>query len=223
VAAHLGECSACSGLLRDLEQLQVASRSLGPIVPPDHIWLEVAGQTRLTPRTAPPAVSASPARRQAVWQWVGIAAALVFVTLVAYFLTRVPQAPATAQVTPPGNAGGAASVELIEQELRQAESHYDKAISQLEAIVKSDDPNNPALTPAVAAVLQKNLPVMDQAISESRAALTGEPGNQAARDSLFDMLKRKVSVLQDTVALMNEMRKGDQDGAARVAAGMGKS
>ena len=89
--------------------------------------------------------------------------------------------------------------------------------------MKSDDPNNPALTPAVAAVLQKNLPVMDQAISESRAALTGDPGNQAARDSLFDMLKRKVSVLQDTVALMNEMRKGDQAGAARIAAGMGKS
>ena len=223
VAAHLAECAACSGVLRDLDHLQAAARSLGPITPPDHVWLEVAGQIRLTPKTTTPVVVASPARRQAFWQWAGIAAALVIVTLVAFFMTRKPQAPEIAQVVTPGNPTGAPSVELIEQELREAESHYDKAISQLEAIVKSDDPNNPALTPAVAAVLQKNLPVMDQAISESRAALTGDPGNQAARDSLFDMLKRKVSVLQDTVALMNEMRKGDQAGAARVAAGMGKS
>ena len=223
VAAHLSECAACRGVLRDLEHLQAAARSLGPITPPDHIGLEVAGQIRLAPRAAAPGASASPAGRQVIWQWVGIAAALVIVTLVAFFMTRTPPAPQTAQNTPPGNATGGASVELIEQELREAESHYDKAISQLETIVKSDDPNNPALTPAVAAVLQKNLPVMDQAISESRAALTGDPGNQAARDSLFDTLKRKVSVLQDTVALMNEMRKGDQAGAARVAAGIGKS
>ena len=37
-------------------------------------------------------------------------------------------------------------------------------------------------------------------------ALTGDPANQAARESLFEALRRKVSVLQDTVTLMNDMR-----------------
>ena len=65
--------------------------------------------------------------------------------------------------------------------------------------------------------------MIDQAIAESRAALAADPQSQPARDSLIDALRRKVGVLQTTVALMNEMRQGNQEGAARVAAGAGRS
>ncbi len=44
-----------------------------------------------------------------------------------------------------------------------------------------------------------------------------------AQESLFDAFRRKVSLLQDTIALMNEMRKGNQAGAARIAEGPNKS
>ena len=37
-----------------------------------------------------------------------------------------------------------------------------------------------------------------------------------ARESLFDVMWRKVSLLQDTIALVNEMRKGNENGAARI-------
>ena len=56
----------------------------------------------------------------------------------------------------------------------------------------------------------------------SREALNVNPGSEPARDSLFEALRQKVGVLQATVTLMNEMRKGNQDGAARVAAGLGR-
>ena len=49
-------------------------------------------------------------------------------------------------------------------------------------------------------MLQKNLQVIDQAIAESRAALRSEPQSAPARDSLFDALRRKVTLLQDTIA-----------------------
>ena len=63
---------------------------------------------------------------------------------------------------------------------------------------------------------------IDQAIVESRAALTNDPESQPARESLFEALRRKVGVLQATVTLMNEMRQGNQAGAAEAAAGLNK-
>ena len=77
-----------------------------------------------------------------------------------------------------------------------------------------------AATGQTSAVLDSNLSVIDMAIDESRAALNDQPANDAARESLFQALRSKVVLLQDTVALINEMRKGDQDGVARVISGL---
>jgi hypothetical protein len=71
--------------------------------------------------------------------------------------------------------------------------------------------------------LHRNLGVIDKAINESRAALIAQPTSRVAQQSLFDAFRRKVALLQDTIALMNELRKGDQAGAARVASGLNKS
>jgi len=74
--------------------------------------------------------------------------------------------------------------------------------------------------PKTAATLQKNLAVIDQAISESRAALRAEPANEPAQESLLESFKAKMGLLQDTVALINEMRKGNDAGAARIVSGL---
>ncbi|MEI6245335.1 MAG: hypothetical protein WCQ64_09835, partial [Acidobacteriota bacterium] len=67
--------------------------------------------------------------------------------------------------------------------------------------------------------LQTSLVQIDKYIAESRAALANEPQSEPARDSLFDALRRKVSVLQDTVALMGAMQRGDQAAAAKIVGG----
>jgi hypothetical protein len=115
---------------------------------------------------------------------------------------------------------GAASSEAaiaIEAELRAAEQHYEKAISGLEQIAKSEQGS---LDPQTAATLQKNLAVIDQAISESRAALRAQPASEPAQQSLIENFKTKIAFLQDTVALINEMRKGNDTGAARIVSGL---
>ena len=61
------------------------------------------------------------------------------------------------------------------------------------------------------------------AIAESSDAVKKEPQNVAARESLFDALQRKISLLQDTITLMNEMRKGNAAGVAQVVEGTNKS
>ena len=94
-----------------------------------------------------------------------------------------------------------------------AEQHYDRAIQGLEQIARSDTSE---LDPQVAAVLQKNLQVVDQAISESRAALKTQPASATAQEGLFDAMRTKVALLQQTVELINEMRKGNQAEAGRL-------
>ena len=112
-------------------------------------------------------------------------------------------------------------------EFRLAEQHYQNAIAKLEQAARLDQaasgPERNALDPQTAAMLQKNLQVIDQAIAESRSALRSEPLSAAARASLFDALRRKVALLQDTIALMNEMRKGNSAGAAQIVDGLNKS
>ena len=72
------------------------------------------------------------------------------------------------------------------------------------------------LDPQVAAVLQKNLTVIDQAITESRDGAQGRSRRAPnAQDGLFDALRIKVALLQQTVELINEMRKGNQAEAGR--------
>jgi hypothetical protein len=69
-------------------------------------------------------------------------------------------------------------------------------------------------------VLKANMTVLDGAIGESREALKEEPENDVAQESLFEALRNKVALLQDTIALINEMRKGNQEGAARIVSGL---
>ena len=60
-------------------------------------------------------------------------------------------------------------------------------------------------------MLQKNLQVIEQAIAESRAAL-GAQTPQSRRDAAVRSAETEGPLLQDTIALMNEMRKGDAAG-----------
>jgi hypothetical protein len=223
VATHLDQCEACRALLTDLDAIRSAARTLGPITPPAHLWLEIAGRIRLEgPVVEAPAVH--PLRRPVfsrseTWQWLGLAAALLIVTAGVYVVAR-PDPPASASVVASagGNASETPTVETVEDTLRRAEAEYEKAIAQLEQILKSGDP---AISASAIATLQRSFTTIDSAIMESRAALTGNPESQPARTSLFDALGSKVTLLQRTVVLMNEMRQGDAGGAAEAAAGGG--
>ena len=215
VRAHVESCRACRGLAQDLTRLRDAAGALGGVRPPDHVWLEIAGQIRLS-ETREPRLVAPVRLRPALVQWIGLAAALVVITLGAYLFTRFTR-PAE---TPTGNASRPASVEAFTEELRLAIEHSERAGAELEALIKSGEGS---LDPAMADTLQRNLAVVNQAIAESRTALTNEPSSLTARASLFEALSRKISVLQSTVVLMNEMRQGNAAGAARAAEALRKS
>ncbi len=136
-----------------------------------------------------------------------------------YFMTR-PGTPLTPPPPTAAHENAAAAVQSVEAEIELADQHYQKAIAGLEAVAKE---GQGTLDPQLATVLQKNIGVTDQAIAESRAAIRAQPTSDVAQASLFEALQRKVSLLRDTIALINEMRKGDQAGAAKIAGSLSKS
>jgi Putative zinc-finger len=216
---HLDQCDACTALASDLRKIREAAAALDHPAPPAHVWMQVAGRLRQEGRVT----GVSSQRKH--YALLAIAAALVLSvgsSLWLLFSRGGSAAPAQVQssVQGRGNAAPGDAVQSITDDLKVAEQHYQSAISKLEQAAKNNDG---AIDPQTAAVLEKNLTVIDQAIAESRSALKSEPQSQPARDSLFEALRRKVSLLQDTIALMNEMRKGNSAGAAQIVEGGSKS
>jgi Putative zinc-finger len=220
---HLDHCDACRALAADLRRIRDAAASLDQPAPPERVWLQVAGRLRQEGR-----VVESSAPRRSRMALLALAAALVLTVGGSLWLlypmrNTDPGTPVTSGPTDPrtqgptdqsgGNAAGGDPVQSVAEEFAKAEQHMQAGIAKLEAVAKADQS---AIDPGTAATFQKNLLIIDRVIAESKAALKTEPQSALARDSLFGALRRKVSLLQDTVALMNEMRKGNSAGAAQI-------
>ena len=224
---HLESCDGCRELAQDLQAIARAAESLPPLTPPERVWTQLAGQLRADGRAA---TAATPMARHRSVGLLAIAAALTLLVAGSLYLlqrqrssvtppTAAPLATAAPQPSPTpspapesgGNAASATAVQGVDvaTELALTEKHFQNAIEQASTT-----------DPATAAVLQKNLLVVNEAIAESRKALEANP--QSGSTQLYEMLKQKIRFLQDTIALMNSMRQGDAAGAAQIVEG-GKS
>jgi anti-sigma factor RsiW len=213
--AHLRDCPACAVLAADLARVRQLASTLDRLPPPTAAW------PRIRERADP-----SGARRR-VWtrSWSALAlAACVLLAVALGVVLRRGEGPASEPAQAPAAAAPVPVAEhpelkTVAEELRLAEQHYENAITGLEKLANDRE----VLDPQVAAALQKNLQVIDLAISESRAALVKQPASEPAQQSLFEAFRTKIALLQDTIALINEMRKGNQAEAARIAEGLKKS
>ena len=199
VEAHVRECAECHALAEDLRAIRSAAASLETLIPPARVWHQIEAATT--------AQSQGDWFRSGWFGWRSLTA-VAMTALIAAGLWRVgtllgpgtePRIASAALSTPaasPLDAGGDFTV----------------AIAQLEQVANAD---RDVLDQETAGVLNAGLTVIDGAISESRAALEAEPQSESAQESLFVALRRKVALLQEMVALTNEMR-GNQDGAARI-------
>jgi anti-sigma factor RsiW len=215
---HAEGCEACRALVADLRSIQAAAFTLDRIELPPHVWADVRAAVDAEPApTARGRVLAWPRTRTAWAAWAAAAALVIATTIGIYSVrpsTTVHDNDQAVDAAAPDPADVVASVQV---ELQAAEEHYNKAIQGLEQIARSD---SGALEPEVAAVLQKNLQVIDQAIGESRVALQTQPASSDAQESLFDAMRSKIALLQQTVELINEMRKGNPAEAGRLIQGL---
>ena len=209
--AHLASCERCRSLVVDFGTMREATRALEPALPSPQVWTRISAAFE--------AERGSTVRSGWALAWQRLAASAVAIVLIASLawigsgLSRID-----------GPSGRLASTAVsqstpisVEAQFDLAEMQYTDAIAGLESIARSEQS---ALDMETADVLQANLTVIDGAISESRAALQTEPDNPTAQESLFEALRSKLELLQDVVALINEMRKGNPEGAARIVSGL---
>lgn len=212
---HAEGCAACRVLVADLRSIQAAAFTLDRQELPPHLLPRL--QARIAAQAEPPRTRILPfsTSRTAFTAWLAAAAALLLVTTVGLWSILNP--PAAGGATAGAPAPAADPVASVQAELQAATEHYERAIQQLEQIARSGDGT---LDPQIATVFQNNLLVIDQAIDESRAALQSQPTSVAVQENLFDAMRSKVALLQQTVELINEMRKGNQAEAGRLIQGL---
>lgn len=225
--AHLAACRACQALVSDVRRLQAELRLVGSDGPSPCSWERISARLAQDPvfqRAAAADLQTAPRTSRFNWRWVALAAALV-VVVGGGSLSLLRQSlitsgtPASLTVAVPTDATTGDLVTSIESELELAARHYENAIAGLERVAsESESPIDPALM----ATVKANLDIIDEAIDDSRQALRHDPQSQFAQESLFDAFRRKVALLQDTISLMNEMRKGNPARATAIASGLSK-
>jgi len=194
IESHLGRCEECRRTLSDLSAIVRAASELPPVAPPEKIWESIAAS--LIERKS----FSKSGSRSAFFTALAAAAALLLG--VSLWLVMRGETP------PPTNQ--AALADMVTEELRAAESHYDKAIVGLEQIIAQNDG---VLPQELTSVLNQNLDLIENAIGESRTAIATEPQSTAAQESLLQALRSKVTLLQNTILLINEVRKGQGENA----------
>ena len=207
VEQHLARCAACRATAEDFRAIRLAAADLERHTPPARVWPRLSAaleQERARPRRW----------ARVGWQPLAVAATLLLIVGGTSWVVwkQLGTADTAHTATTQAPAANPDLVQSVETELKLAEEHYQRAIVGLEQITKAESGQ---LDPQIASVLQKNLEVIDQAITESRAALKSQPANSNAQNGLFDALRTKVALLQQTVELINEMRKGNQAEAGR--------
>jgi hypothetical protein len=209
---HLDTCDACRALFEDLQRIHDAAGSLPALKAPDHAWPLIAARLRQEGRVTEAAPL--PAARRPYGVWLAAAAAVVLVVASAVMLRpRIAGGPAPQTASVPGPAAETRTVEAVQNKVDAAQQEFEKAIAELEKVAKA---NQQQLDPETSATIDKNMGILDQAIAENRAAVSSEPASVAARETLFQALRSKVSLLQDTITLINEMRKGNNAAAAQL-------
>ena len=211
--SHLETCAPCRAMATDFSVIRAASQSLEPQVPPPHVWRNLSAAIEAEPK---PLLGFGRGRLETAWRAFAPAAAMaVLVVALSWTAAQLVSVPGErlARVTP---AAASEPVSIL-AEYQRAEQDLTNTIEGLERIAATD---RTTLDMETADVLKANLTVLDGAIGESRDALQKEPENDVAQQSLFEALRSKVALLQDTIALINEMRKGNQEGAARIVSGL---
>ena len=183
--AHLESCPECREMADEMRGVLAAAASLPKsIAPPRNLWPAIA--LELVPR-----VKGRPERRVVWARWVPLAAAavlLVAVTAVVTFRLSRQAAPdlAPVAVTQSQVVGFAADREYV------------LAAEDLERVLAE---GRDRLSPATVAVLERNLALIDAAITEARTALEADPANADLRALLWGAHRQKLDLLDRATRL----------------------
>ena len=215
VETHLAICAPCAAVLNDLTRVVADARNADARPPQADLWSVIAG--RIEARPAPrriaftlPQLAAAAALLMAVsgglaWevsQRAGRPEGLRDASTVA----GSAEAPAAAADSPatvaqPSRAAGADMTTARVETVGMADAQYDAAVLDLEKALQAGRGHLDAST---IAIVEHNLQIIDQAISQAREALVADPANSYLSSHLVEARRRKLDLLRRATALATE-------------------
>ncbi len=192
--AHLAACAACREVAHDLEQIHTAAASLPTLTPSHDLWNGI--EARLdAPVVSLESHRRSPLARWSTRQFAAAAAVLMAVTAGGtwFVAVRSAGAPTERVATSPGPR-----TELVSVASEKGMAAYEGEIGTLRNIIET---RRGELDSATVAVLEKNLKLIDQAISESKAALASDPASTFLADQVSRAYDTKLELLRSAAML----------------------
>lgn len=215
VERHLEQCESCRAVLADFRAIRQTAATLDRLVPPASVWQRVSTEIASSPRpvaSMPPPWGHLESVRQPRYA-LAAAAVLVLSTVVGLWMLEGvrPATPPAGQAAATPNVSAVPSVD--EDVARAVERDYQQAIMGLEQVTQAE---GHTLDPDVAAALNQNIAIVDRAIGDAREAVGTDPQDDELRAGLLEAFRSKLELLEQMVLLINEMRQGDQAGAAEI-------
>jgi hypothetical protein len=215
--AHRLDCDACDSIVADLLDIRQQAANLPTLTPSRDLWsgIESRIQTEIVefPRTPMPGevlavvATASPQtadhrpqpglgnRGRAGWRIAAAASLLVAAT--AGITWSIASRAGTASQFTTDSLASVNSGLAVPVSATPMEESYDREISDLRRLV---DEHRADMDSVTAAVLDRNLKVIDEAIAESKAALESSPESAFLLGRLNDAYATKLRTLRGVVA-----------------------
>jgi len=225
---HARDCAECGALLADLRDLRAESAGLPALTPSRDLWSGIAARIEapVVPIGAVSAehpvptatdIAAAPTRGRRWMRGALIAASLVGAVGIGYLsgaargsvganTDSVAQDGPGALASLPGSliadsatlAGGAPVPASTRLAVVTLAADYDREIARLGKLL---DERRNQLDPATVSIIEKNLRVIDAAITESKNAIARDPASRFLIESLNQSLVSKVELLRVAAAL----------------------
>ncbi len=201
VRRHLAACSRCREEEASLRQLLVKVEALpASVSPPRDLWPDIVARL---PEREPLIEEAAPVRSTAFHPWARALAAVLLVALGALMsLIFRPPVPGEATVgsEAPGSQAKLASVQgekgselRLGEEFQQVEADLLRAKDRLRQLASAEVS---ATSRNTRKVLERNLAIIEEAITEVRQALEDDPGNPRLRQQLLAHHRRGIDLLR---------------------------
>ena len=213
VESHVTGCPECTATLAELRRVVERARSIGPRPPDTDLWPAIAGRIRADGHGGSVAQFRRRELRRLSFTLPQLAAAAVLLIAIsgvagwqiaarARNQSRDPESVTTARIAPAdGATTDRSSSDDLVRPVSLADAQYDAAVADLErALAKGRD----RLDKATIAIVEENLGIIDQAISQARVALAADPANSYLSSHLVETRRKKLDLLRRAAALTTE-------------------
>jgi hypothetical protein len=211
IERHLESCAQCRDTLASLTDLKARARELPPIAPATDLWPQIAA--RLPAARQPASRPGWLGRRLSLSlpQMAGLTVGLMVLSAsIAWWMVgRAPwlvtREPSVAAGRPLAVGSGPAAPSPTQAPAIASASfvdaRYDATIADLQRTLEQ---GRDRLDPKTIRVLEKNLAIIDRAVTDARRAVDADPSSLYLREHLASMMMQKVDLLRQAAVLASQ-------------------